>query len=160
MKKTAIIKLIVSSIFAVVLIFVLWFSIQGSTQSSLASSYGSYRFANADLYEILNQNEEMIINQKEISKIQIYWVGGNVNVLNSSTENISFKEEIKTDEVEEKNLLRYYISKKVLTIRFCAPTWNIKKNIRESKDLTIYIPNYKFSSVFIETVSANISYDG
>ena len=83
--------------------------------------------------------------QKEISKIQIYWVGGNVNVLNSSTENISFKEEIKTDEVEEKNLLRYYISKKVLTIRFCAPTWNIKKNIRESKDLTIYIPNYKFS---------------
>lgn len=160
MKKIAVIKIIVFSCLALVLCFVLGFAIKGTTVNSLAKSYGSYRYADANLYESLSLNTEQIFDKSEISSIKIYWVGGNINIYNSSTDKVSFSERIHETDVEEKYYVHYALVKKVLTIRFCASTWNIEKNIRESKDLDIYLPNHKFSTIHIETVSANIYYDG
>ena len=160
MKKIAITKIIIFSCLAVVLIFVLGFAIKGTTVNSLASSYGSYRYADADLYEKVDLNTEKIFEQIEVSSIKVYWIGGNVNIYNSEQEKVSFSENIHETDVDEKYLVRYSLVKKVLTIRFSASTWNIEKEIREAKDLDLYLPNKKFSSIHIETVSANIFYDG
>ena len=62
MKKIAVIKIIVFSCLALVLCFVLGFAIKGTTVNSLASSYGSYRYADSNLYEALNLNEEKIFD--------------------------------------------------------------------------------------------------
>ena len=160
MKKIAVVKIIVFSCLALVLCFVLGFAIKGTTVNSLASSYGSYRYADSDLYEQLNLNEEKVFDTKEISSIKVYWVGGNINIHNSATENISFSENSHETDVEDKYLVHYAVIKKVLLIRFSSSTWNIDKDIREAKDLDIYLPNKKFSTIHIETVSANIFYDG
>ena len=106
MKKRAIFKIVIFSILAITATFVLGFSIKGTTVNSLASSYGTYRYANAADYVGLSINEEKLFNQDEISSIKVYWIGGKVNLVNSDQDKISFSEVIHAANVEEK----YYIN--------------------------------------------------
>lgn len=158
MKKIAIFKIVAFSILAVLLTGVLVFGlVNGFT--SINCSLGGYHYSNSSTYEIAKG--EVSFSRSDIESVEINWVGGKVNVEETSEEKIRFQETYseKTGK-DDDNLMRYRVKNNQLTIQFCKSKWFINPFVRNDKTLTLYLPTQLYEKVKIATINANIDYQG
>ena len=104
-------------------------------------------FKNEAKYSIGN----FTYNADEIDKIEINWVSGNINLVESENETLSVSE--KEDALKDNQKMRYLIEGRVLKIQFWKAKYraNVKS---ELKNLTIEIP--KNIELKINQVSGNV----
>lgn len=158
MKKIAIFKIVTFSILAVLLTGVLVFGlVNGFT--SINCSLGGYHYSNSSTYEIAK--EEVSFSSSDIKSVEINWVGGSVNVEETSEDTIRVQETYseKTGKNED-NLMRYRVRNHQLTIQFCKSKWFINQSVRNDKTLTLYLPTQLYEKVEIATINANIDVQG
>ena len=154
MKKIAIFKIVTFSILAVLLIGVLIFGlVNGFT--SINCGLGGYHYSNSSSYKIAKG--ELTFPSTDIDSIEINWLGGNVNVEETSEDTIRLQETYseKTGK-DEDNLMRYWVKNNQLTIQFCKSKWYVNQTVRNDKTLTVYLPIRLYEKVKIATISANI----
>lgn len=96
----------------------------------------------------------------EIKKLNIDWISGGVNISYHSSDDISLSEEnlsSATTSLDDNLKLRYKVEGDTLQIKFCK-SGVIPFNL--SKKLNIVLPEgTAFDSVYVNTVSANFTFD-
>ena len=93
---------------------------------------------------------------EKVSSVDIDWVGGNISVVVSETEYVSFTEEIEF--AEEGLSLCYRVKEGKLDIRFAKSNAKLPNNFK--KQLTVVLPAEILKELDIDGVSGNISVEG
>lgn len=163
MKKSAVIRIVIWSVVAVLLLGVLL----GTMIFNKDSFSTVINLADNKIYRYDNENEYSVGNMNSVSEqfdtIKIDWVNGGVNVISYDGDTVKI-EETSTDDIEEKYELRWRIKANVLTVKPCKSTleWSLANKIPE-KELYIYIPEdlaSNMNKIEIDTASAGISVIG
>lgn len=157
MKKVAIFKIVAFSILAVFLTTILVLSLTGVNFFNLSFGVGnSFRYANASKYSIASDTVEL--DSLEIDEIELNWMGGSISFIENAEDKLAFYEEYDASVVtDEDYLMRYLVSGKKLTIQFCKPMWNIKKKIREGKNVFVKLPSKIYSKVEVSSISGDVT---
>lgn len=155
MKKIAIFKIVMFSVISILLIGILVYGLIGK-HGIFNFGWNHFHYANASTYEIAK--EEVILSNHDINEIEINWLGGNVEVKYTEKDEISFKENFKDKNENSDYLMRYLSKNNKLTIQFCNSKWFVKKSIRDSKSLYIYLPIKFYHNIKISSTLADINY--
>lgn len=163
MKKSAIARIIIWSVTAVLLTGILVFSMMFDFNDNAAvinmGKYENYRYDNENEYSVGNTDSI----SAPIKNIEIDWVSGDVNIIPYSGETVKL-EETSADDIEEEYELRWRVKEDTLYIKPCKSTgtWNLVKKI-PTKTLYVYLPEaltVNMNQIEIDTTSAGISVTG
>ena len=94
-------------------------------------------------------------NSKEINSIDLTWSGGNVEVIESTANNLSIVEEIHSGNVNENQKMHWEVCNGKLTVTPAKPGKNLSDSIK--KDLRIYVPK-RLKEFKIDLVASSIEY--
>ncbi len=169
MKKALIIRIVLWSVFAVVLSGILVSaltvptknlddnSIFGINLSDISIQFGSTSYANYENEENYAIGESVFAG--ELEDIDINWISGNVFVIPYEKNMVTIKENC-VDELTPDFRLRHNIENGKLTIQPCkSGKFSAEKKLPD-KDLYLYLPfelAKKLDNLQIETVSANVN---
>lgn len=162
MKKSAIARIVIWSVVALVLtgilISVLIFRENPNAPIIFGKEQG-YNYSNEKEYTV-GANE---MPAEPFTSISVDWISGNVFVLAYDGDTVKI-EETSTDDIEEKYALRWCVKENTLYIKPCKSTnsWNLVNKI-PTKDLFLYIPDnlaITMNKISVDTASACISITG
>ena len=160
MKRSAIARIVIYSIVAVILTSIL---VAGLTQNlsweTLFSFAGSYQYENSDRY----LTGPAQIPADSIREVEVDWISGQVNILCTDEDTIQLTE-TSSHTLSAPNQMRYDVSQGKLRIRFYAPR-GLRGlfGSRPSKTLTLTLPRSmmdRLTSLSVHTASANIHMTG
>lgn len=163
MKKSAIARIVIWSVVALVLTGILISSLV-MFKKDIWMSFFNESIIDSIRYETHTYDNEdeylpgsFVIPSEQIRNIEVDWISGNVIITAYDSDKIEC-EESSSDPIEEKYQLRYRIKGDTLYIKPCKSMRTFNKI--PDKDLEIYIP-YDLTSVMnkidVETASAKIS---
>lgn len=162
MKKSAIARIVIWSVVALVLTGILIGTLIFRENPNAPIILGE-----AQDYKYDNENEYTVgaseLPAESFTSISVDWISGNVYVLAYDGDIVKIEEESHED-IEEKYELRWRVKENTLYIKPCKSTnsWNLANKI-PTKALFIYIPEnlaVTMNKVKIETASAEISVTG
>ena len=162
MKKSAIARIVIWSVVALVLtgilISVLIFRENPNAPIIFGKEQG-YNYSNEKEYTV-GANE---MPAESFTSISVDWISGNVYVLAYDGDTVKI-EEASNDVIEEKYELRWRVKESMLYIKPCQSTnsWNLSNEI-PTKDLFLYIPDnlaITMNKISVDTASACISITG
>ncbi len=102
--------------------------------SGCSNSEGYENYENASLYTV----GDVSVDAAQIRKVEIDWLGGSIEVEQSSTADVRATEEEYGEREEER--MRYYLDDGILRIRYCAPAWRGVTRAQH-KNLRVSVPN-------------------
>lgn len=163
MKKSAILRIVIWSVVAVLLIGILLGVLVLSNNSKAPTiNIGDY-----EIYKYDNENEYTVgasdLSAEAFTSINVDWINGRVNVIAYNGDTVKI-EETSADDIEEKHELRWRVKENTLYIKPCKSSkgWNFVNDI-PTKELYVYIPEdlaVTMNRVQIDTASAEISVTG
>lgn len=120
--------------------------------------FSTVKYDNSDKYQVAGEAE---LNQN-VTNIEVSWISGNISILGSEQEFVSFVEVPKYD-LEDNQKLHYLVENETLYIQ-CAAVGSYESKFLE-KDLTIRVPknssfdslNASLKDLKIETVSSPLT---
>lgn len=163
MKKSAVTRIVIWSVVAVLLVGILIGSLVLAENSNASiidmGTYENYRYDNENEYAVGNTEYA----SASISNIEIDWVSGKVNIIPYDGDTVKI-EETSAKAIEEKYELRWRVKENTLYIKPCKSTgtWNLAEKI-PTKTLYIYLPEdlaVAMNKIEIDTASAWISIIG
>ena len=93
----------------------------------------------------------------EISRIQIDWLSGDIEIRYHQTDTVQFSESSNRAQTE-KETMRYWLDGKTLHIRFSESGVKVESGLK--KKLTLYLPEHLTDGIFeIDSVSADVLFD-
>lgn len=163
MKKSAIARIVIWSVVALILTGLLISALAIRQKNFWASFFNSsiidsFRY---ETYTYDNENDYIagssVVISEQITNIDVDWISGSVKIIAHDSDKIKC-EESASDPIEEKYQLRYRVKGDTLYIKPCKSMRTFNKI--PYKDLKIYIP-YDLASAMneidVETASAEIS---
>ena len=109
------------------------------------------KYTNSDKYQV---GSDVELSQS-VTKIEASWISGNISILGSEQEFVSFVETPKYD-LEENQKLHYLVENQTLYIQ-CAAVGSYESKYLD-KDLTIRVPkNLSLDNLKVETVSSPLT---
>jgi len=109
------------------------------------------KYANSDKYQV---GSDVELNQS-VTSIEVSWISGDISILGSEQDFVSFVEVPKYD-LEENQKLHYLVENETLYIQ-CAAAGSYESRYLE-KDLTIKVPkNSSLNNLNLETVSSPLT---
>jgi len=108
------------------------------------------RYANAELYTV----GEVNLSASEVTKIEIDWVDGSIEIEQTNNSTISVVEELSEETVKEAERMRYYLDGSVLKVKYCQSGMRGSVNTH-NKNLRMEIP--EGLALDVESVSAGIT---
>lgn len=163
MKKSAIARIVIWSLTAILLTGILVFSMVFDFDDNAAvinmGKYERYRYDNENEYSVGNTDSISTL----IKNIEIDWVSGDVNIIPYSGETVKL-EETSVNDIEEEYELRWRVKEDTLYIKPCksAGMWDLAKKI-PTKTLYVYLPEIltvNMNQIEIDVASAGISATG
>lgn len=162
MKKSAVTRIVIWSVVAVLLVGILIGSLVlviNPNASIITGAYEDYKYDNENEYSVGNTDNV----SAQIQNIEVDWVSGKVNIIPYDGDTVKI-EESSYDEIEEKYELRWRVKDNTLYIKPCKSTgtWNLAEKI-PTKYLYIYLPealSVNMNKIEIDTASAWISIMG
>lgn len=162
MKKSAVARIVIWSVVAVLLIGILVGSLVFATNpniTTITGEYENYRYDHENEYSIGNIDSI----SAQIQNIEIDWVSGKVNLIPYDGDTVKV-EEFSVNDIEEKYELRWRVKENILYIKPCESTgaWNLANKI-PTKTLCVYLPEAlaaNMNKIEIDTASAWISVTG
>lgn len=154
MKTSAVIRIVVWSLLAVILLGILITGLRGKWDWNWLPFHIGYNisYPDSELYKIGGSS----VKSSEIDEIEIHWVSGKVKVTAVGGDQISF-EENDSEGLPEEERMRYYVNGKKLIIRYSAPTkWFQFFRGSRSKTLKVELPGKLLDSVEINCTSADV----
>ncbi len=158
MKKIAIFKIVVFSVLAVFLIAIL---ISGLSKNnflhiSFVGIGNGFRYSNASKYTIAKENVD--INSLDIDEIEVNWLGGKILFEENTEEKINFYEEYDSDIIKDEDyLMRYLVQDNKLIIQFCKPMWNVKRKVRDGKNIFVKLPSKIYNRLEVSSVNGDVN---
>lgn len=162
MKTSAITRIIIWSVVALLLLGVLLYAGSGNWFSFPGISFTGNRSNGYNLYSYMDDGWYVSGNGSTaaagIRNINVEWVDGRVNIVPSDTDTITFSESY-AGALEEQYQMHYYISGDTVYIQFCRSGVNLNLlRVPTGKELTVTVPrDHELLSLDIETVSGGIS---
>lgn len=162
MKKSAIARIVIWSVVALVLtgilIGVLVFRENPNAPIIFGKEQG-YRYSDEKEYTV----GAVELPKTEFTSISVDWISGNVFVYAYDGDTVKI-EEASNDVIEEKYELRWRVKENMLYIKPCQSTssWNLSNKIPE-KDLFVYLPEAlatTMNTISVNTASASIGITG
>lgn len=158
MQKSAIARIVIWSVVAVLLIGILLGVMIFSENLNAPIIFGkeqSYKYSNEKEYTV-GASE---IPAETFTSIRVDWISGNVYVFAYDGDTVKI-EETSNDVIEEKYKLRWRVKENTLYIKPCQSTnsWNLSNKI-PTKDLFVYLPETLATTlniVSVDTASACI----
>lgn len=118
--------------------------------------YSRYNYTNSDKYQILNQNKKLRLENGDIMNIDIDYLTGDINFIKTNEDTISLEEQIK-EEMQENDLLHYFLDEKTLKLKYAKSNKRYKIPTIK-KVLNIYIPeNIELKELKITTISGDLN---
>lgn len=162
MKKSAVARIVIWSVVAVLLIGILVGSLVFATNpniTTITGEYENYRYDHENEYSVGNIDSI----SAQIQNIEIDWVSGKVNLIPYDGDTVKV-EEFSVNDIEEKYELRWRVKENTLYIKPCESTgtWNLANKI-PTKTLCVYLPETlaaNMNKIEIDTASAWISVTG
>lgn len=162
MKKSAVARIVIWSVVAVLLIGILVGSLVFATNpniTTITGEYENYRYDHENEYSVGNIDSI----SAQIQNIEIDWVSGKVNLIPYDGDTVKV-EEFSVNDIEEKYELRWRVKENTLYIKPCESTgtWNLANKI-PTKTLCVYLPEAlaaNMNKIEIDTASAWISVTG
>lgn len=162
MKKSAIARIVIWSVVAVVLTGILIGTLIFRENPNAPIIFGEeqgYKYESADEYTVGPSK----LPAESITSISVDWISGNVFVLAYDGDTVII-EEASHDDIEEEYALRWRVKENTLYIKPCKSTnsWNLANKIPK-KDLFVYIPEalaVTMDRIKVDTASAWISVTG
>lgn len=163
MKKSAVTRIVIWSVVAVLLIGILL----GSLIFMDNDNVSIFNLGNYEVYEYDNESEYSVGNSESVSvdfnTIKVDWISGSVNLIPYDGDSVKI-EETSIRDIEEKYELRWLVKANILTIKPCASmgVWNLSDEI-PTKELYIYLPANLAASlnkIVIEAASAEVNITG
>lgn len=169
MKASAIFRIIIWALVALLLIALLAWGVQGGKDGEGwfngwevpfidLNFWGntSYRYANESRYSV----GEASMDIKDVIAIQVDWIDGGVTVVTGGTDQVSFSETA-ARQLKEEYRLRYYLEDGVLHIKYCASGARFDFGRGPNKQLTIVVPESTvLTELKVSTVSGEIDATG
>lgn len=158
--NTAIIRIFVWALVAVVLLFVLVLALNGSAFGMDVSSVGfvtTYSYPNSEAYE---GSGTTLPANTSIQRIELDWLSGEIDIRFYDGDEISFYETAPR-ELDDHETLRYLVSNGKLTIRYCEPR-SVTDYFKRMPDkaIKLLIPkNLGLLELGIQNVSSSIYVD-
>jgi len=156
MKKSAIVRIVIWSVVALLLGSLLYsalvFDTAGSFFGNFSLGFSSFRY-NDEGYSKGNLN-----TGAEIDTFKIYWIGGKIDISSYDGSEIEAVESSDYN-IDKENTMRYLIDDGTLTIRARKPGFLFPLSKKQNKTLTIRIPQSlagKISLLQIDSVSAGV----
>jgi len=159
MNAEAIVKVVIWSLILLVLVAILFVGLAGNFDLGRLFNFnlGSYTYANAELYSVGASS----INAADIRSVEIHWVNGGVDIVQSGADYVTFTEDY-AGTLEPDEQLRYMVDGGKLIIQYRAPlsgVFNWGGSFK--KTLTVKLPRgLELSDVTVRCVSAKIDADG
>ncbi|MBQ4571934.1 MAG: DUF4097 family beta strand repeat protein [Clostridia bacterium] len=162
MKKSAIARIVIWSVVALVLTGILIGTLIFRENPNAPIIFGKeqgYKYSNEKEYAV--GASEM--PAESFTSISVDWISGNVYVLAYDGDTVKF-EESSNDVIEEKYELRWRVKENILYIKPCQSTnsWNLSNEI-PAKDLFVYLPETlakTMNKISVDTASARIGITG
>lgn len=163
MKKSAVARIVIWSVVAVLLIGILL----GSLIFVKKDNVSIFNLGNYEVYEYDNESKYSVGNSESVSAdfntINVDWISGSVNLIPYDGDTVKI-EETSIENIEEKYELRWLVKANTLTIKPCASIggWNLSVEI-PTKELYIYLPAKlaeTLNKVVIEAASAEVNITG
>ena len=162
MKKSAIARIVIWSVVALVLTGILIGTLIFRENPNAPIIFGKeqgYKYSNEKEYAV--GASEM--PAESFTSISVDWISGNVYVLAYDGDTVKF-EESSNDVIEEKYELRWRVKENTLYIKPCQSTnsWNLSNEI-PAKDLFVYLPETlakTMNKISVDTASARIGITG
>lgn len=111
-----------------------------------------YNYANSQQYTTGGGSAGM----EEVSKLEVHWLAGEVNVVAYEGPVLTFSESSKTA-LDEDEMMRYYLNEGWLIIQYCAPQRGFSFNQQQDKILTIQVPRgHSLLELEIETANSSL----
>lgn len=160
MKKSAVARIVIWSVVAVLLIGILLgvLILKENPNASIINigDYEIYKYDNGHEYTVGASDLPM----DSFASISVDWFKGSVNIISYNGDTVKI-EEASVDDIEEKYELRWRVKENTLYIKPCKSTngWNLTSEI-PTKDLYVYIPEalaVKMNKIKVDTASACIS---
>ena len=118
--------------------------------------YSRYNYTNSDKYQILNQNKKLRLEKGDIMNIDIDYLTGDINFIKTNEDTISLEEQIR-EEMQENDLLHYFLDEKTLKLKYAKSNKRYKIPTIK-KVLNIYIPeNIELKELKITTISGDLN---
>lgn len=162
MKKSAIARIVIWSVVAVLLAGILLGVMIFRENPNAPIIFGEEKG-----YKYSNENEYTVgaseIPAESFTSISVDWISGNVFVMAYDGDSVKI-EESSHDNIEEKYELRWRVKENTLYVKPCKSTnsWNLADKI-PTKDLFVYIPEVlatTMNKISVDTASACISITG
>lgn len=162
MKKSAIARIVIWSVVALVLTGILIGVLVLRENPNAPIIFGKeqgYNYSNEKEYSV----GAVELPMTEFTSISVDWISGNVYVLAYDGDTVKF-EESSNDVIEEKYELRWRVKENTLYIKPCQSTssWNLSNEI-PTKDLFVYLPETlakTMNKISVDTASARIGITG
>lgn len=165
MRTSALIRIVVWSAVAFLILMILVAGIAGSLFSNALGYIPFFRYNSNNSYSSQYDYDELYtagngsISAADITAIGIEWVEGAVTVLPADTDVITFSETSRY-ELEERYKLHYYVKDGRLSIQYCASRAPLNFRYAFGKSLTVTLPRELYLNMFqIEAVSAKVQMD-
>ena len=152
MKSKAILKIVLFSLLALVLVGALVFALR--YDGELPNFFGSgFNYADPESYTVGSGSV-----QGELSRIALHWTGGTVDIRPYDGDKIVLTE---TGADSEKEQLRYRLQDGTLTVQYCKSGFHW--NITTHKSLELLIPQAQAATLLsceVDTASADVTVQG
>lgn len=156
MKKYAVVRIVICSIVALVLIAALCVGLYWYKNGSPGFDFswggvnlGGYTYKNSEDYSVGGG----MVEAAGIENVEIHWISGSVSVIAGQGSDIVLSEDAG---LSEEDRLRYLVSGNTLIVQFCAPRVGIY-SMDDNKNLEVVLPESMMESlqdVTVESVSA------
>lgn len=159
MKKTAIVRIVIWSVVALVLTGILISALVFKKNPDAPIISNDYKYDNENEYSV----GAIELSATEFTSVRVDWISGNIYLHAYDGDKVKV-EETSHDDIEEKYELRWLVKDNTLYIRPCKSmsSWNLADKI-PTKDLFIYIP-YDLAAmmdkVHIDNASASVNISG
>lgn len=169
MKTSAIIRIIIWALVALLLVSLLawglggaqdgggwfkdWFPSVNWNLNLWGSGFTRYRYEDESRYSIGGAS----LSAADITAVQVDWIDGGVTVLTGDTQQVTFSETAPGN-LKEEYRLRYYLDNGVLRIKYCASGARLNFGRSPNKELTVVVPaSLALAELHVNTVSGQIS---
>lgn len=159
MKKTAIVRIVIWSVVALVLTGILISALVFKKNPDASVISNDYKYDNEKEYSV-GATE---LSATEFTSVRVDWISGNIYLHAYDGDKVKV-EETSNDDIEEKYELRWLVKDNTLYIRPCKSmsSWSLTDEF-PTKDLFIYIP-YDLAAmmdkVHIDNASASVNISG
>ncbi len=162
MKKSAIVRIVIWSVVALVLTGILISALvlkENPNAPIISGEYKNYKYDNEKEYSV-GATE---LSAMEFTSVRVDWISGNIYLHAYDGDKVKI-EETSHNDIEEKYELRWLVKDNTLYIKPCKSmnSWDLANKI-PTKDLFVYIPDdlaVRMDKVYIDNASACVNISG